>query len=152
MKYEYKLLNDGQGVILTRQPIELNGDLAVNFFGAPPGAVALFKAGEGSKCYRELKGGACIVPCSLLKGTVDVSVVCYDETIRPRSWTCERLVATTLEHGSTIIAPDDNYLPSEVTGLKIADHQLREDFKRLEEKFNNLSEKFTSIMEGYDLT
>lgn len=152
MRYEYKLLNDGQGVMLTRQPVELKGDLAVSFFGAPPGAVASFKAEGGAKCYRELKGGTCLVPRRLLKGSVEVSVVCYDETVSPRSWTCERLVVTTLESGVTMIAPDDNNLPSEVTNLKIAHQQLREDFVRLEEKFNKLSEKFTSMMEGYDLT
>ena len=42
MRYEYKLLNDGQGVILTRQPGAVDGDLIVSFDGAPDGAVALF--------------------------------------------------------------------------------------------------------------
>lgn len=147
---EYRLLNDGQGVILTRQPKTVDGDLRVTFRGAPDGAVALFASGD-VKCFRTISDGACEVPRNLLGGAVSVSVICYDGTVRPRGWTCEGIFVTKLESGKLLVAPDDNNLPLEVVNLKIANHELREDLAELEEKFNKLSEKFTSMMEGYDL-
>lgn len=152
MEYAYRLLNDGQGVILTRQPILIDSDLEVMFVGAPAGAIALFKA-DGTSCYRELKdGGSCFVPRRILNGTAEVSVTCYNDTVSPRRWSCESLIATVLANGAVVLAPDDNNLPLEVVNLKIANHKLREDFAELEERFNKLSNTFTSMMEGYDLT
>lgn len=153
MEYTYKLLNDGAGVVLTRQPEILEGDLIVTFLDAPVGAVALFKSGEDTECYRELSGaGSCLVPRRMLKGTVEVSVTCYDGTVAPQRWCCESLIANTLPNGTVVLMPDDNNLPLEVVDLKIANHKIREDFAELEEKFNKLSDTFTSMMEGYDLT
>lgn len=152
MKCTYKLLNDGQGVILTRQPALLDGDLEVTFVDAPEGSIALFEA-EGINCYRELENrGTCIVPRRILNGTVEVSITCYNGTVTPERWRCEGLIATALSNGTVILAPDDNNLPLEVVNLKIANHKLREDYAELEEKFNKLSDTFTSMMEGYDLT
>lgn len=145
-------MNDGQGVILTRQPNVLEGDLVVTFSGAPAGAIALFKT-DGANCYRELEGGAsCLIPHHILNGAIQVSVTCYNGTVTPQRWHCEGLVATTLANGAVILAPDDNNLPLDVANVKIAYHKLREDFAELEGKFNKLSDTFTSMMEGYDLT
>ena len=122
MECTYKLLNDGQGVILTRQPDVLEGDLVVTFSGAPAGAVALFKAG-GTTCYRELEaGGSCLVPRRILNGTIQVSVTCYNGTVTPQRWKCENLIASALPNGTVILAPDDNNLPLEVVNVKIAYH------------------------------
>ncbi len=152
MEYAYRLLNDGQGVILTRQPIPIDSDLEMTFVGAPVGAIALFKA-EGTNCYRELEvGGSCLVPRRILNGAIQVSVTYYNGTVAPQRWRCEGLMATTLANGAVILVPDDNNLPLEVVNVKIAYHKLREDYAELEEKFNKLSNTFTSMMEGYDLT
>lgn len=147
---EYKLLNDGQGVILTRQVCAVNGDLSVKFNGAPYGAVALLSSEEG-KCLRTLYRGECLVPQRIISGTVEVSVVAYDGTVNPKSWKCESLSATRLENGELLIAPEDGNLSLEVANLKLSNHSLREDLSALEKKFDKLSEKFTSMMEGYDL-
>lgn len=152
MNYEYKLLNDGQGVILSRQPEILEGDQIVRFSGAPSGAVVLFET-KNESCYRKLeKDGYCLVPHRVLNGVVKVNVTCYNGTVTPQRWGCESLIANTLPNGTVVLMPDDNNLPLEVANLKIANHKLREDFAELEEKFNKLSDTFTSMMEGYDLT
>lgn len=150
MRYEYKLLNDGQGVTLTRQPGVVDGDLIVSFDGAPDGAVALFARGS-DRCFRTIESGACTLPKTMLCGTLDVAVICYDGSVDPKSWKCEGLCVTVLKSGELLITPDDNNLPLEVANLKIASHKLREDYAELEKKFKILSEKFTSMMEGYDL-
>ena len=150
MRYEYKLLNDGQGVILTRQPRVLDGDMELSFVGAPDGAVALFVRGS-DRCFRTIESGACTLPRAMLGGILEVSVTCYDGTVEPKSWKCEGIVVTVLKSGELLISPDDNNLPLEVVNLKIANHELREDYAELEKKFNKLNERFASMMEGYDL-
>lgn len=147
---KYKLLYDGKGVILSRQPMIVDGDVEVKFDGAPDGAVALFVCGK-DKRFRTIESGVCTLPKDMLSGSIEVSVINYDGTVNPHRWTCEGLFADTLKSGEIIISPDDNNLPAEVAGLKIANHKLNDQLAELERKFKILSEKFTSMMEGYDL-
>ena len=147
---EYRLLNDGCGVILTRQPEIISEELAITFTGAPDGAVAIFSH-NGTSHYRELNEGCCVLSVPFLTGEISVRVIHYNGSARPPSWSCEGIIAKDY-HGGVLVAPDDNNLPLEVTRLKIANHELRDGLTDLEKKYTQLYEKLNSLMEGYDLT
>lgn len=147
---EYRLLNDGCGVILTRQPELAADEITITFSGAPDGAVAIFSSDTDSY-YRVLSDGCCSISISLIHDELEVCVTHYDGSARPRRWTCEGIRAISVSDGK-IILPNDSNLPQEVARLKESDHTLREEFAALKAELKRLEEKFTSMMEGYDLT
>lgn len=55
MKMEYKILDNGTAVVLTRQPEMVYDELYVDFSGAPSGATAIFECG-GEDVYRQHGG------------------------------------------------------------------------------------------------
>ena len=57
MMMEYKILDNGTAVVLTRQPELVYDELYIDFSGAPSGATAIFEVG-GDSLYRLLHGEA----------------------------------------------------------------------------------------------
>ena len=55
MKMEYRLLDNGKGIMLTRQPEFISGDLYISFTGAPEGATAIIVNGQKDSLYRRQK-------------------------------------------------------------------------------------------------
>ena len=71
MKMEYKILDNGTAVVLTRQPELVYDELYIGFSGAPSGATAIFEVG-GDSLYSLLHGETCSVPADKLNGVVKV--------------------------------------------------------------------------------
>ena len=110
MKMEYKILDNGTAVVLTRQPELVYDELYVDFSGAPSGATAIFECG-GDSLYRLLNGVTCSVPADKLNGVVKVTVALLEGSARPRRWACEELLAEKQKSGGTLISPNDMNMP-----------------------------------------
>ena len=68
MKMEYKLLDNGVGVILTRQPEIVEDELFIDFADAPADATAIFETKGGNSYYRLLSDGLCSLPVKKIIG------------------------------------------------------------------------------------
>lgn len=150
MKMEYKILDNGTAVVLTRQPELVYDDLYVDFSGAPSGATAIFESG-GDSMYRLLHGETCSVPVDKLNGVVKVTVALLDGSARPRKWACEELLAEK-KSGGTLISPNDMNLPQRFVEVKLECDGIRQSQERLEECVKELKDRIEKLLEGYDLT
>lgn len=150
MKMVYKLLNNGSGVILTRQPEIAESALFVHFTGVPTNATAIFTLESGESYYRPLSDASCSLPVANLRGAIKVTVAVLDKTPL-RRWICEEFKADKLKEG-TLIAPNDMNLPQTVVDLRLENEDLRLTCRKLEEMYKEISDKLEKIMEGYDFT
>lgn len=152
MKMEYKLLDNGTGVILTRQPEIAEGELFIAFADAPAESTAIFEVKGGNSYYRMLSDGLCRLPASKLIGEVKVTVALLNGETPPRKWICEEFKASIQKNGATLIAPNDMNLPQTVVELRLENQEIRQSYKKLEEQYAELKDTLEKIMEGYDLT
>lgn len=150
MDREYRVLNNGTAVLLTRQPSLENGEIYVAFTGAPSGATAIFEF-NGNSIYRLLDDGTCTIPADKLKGPVVVTLAILDGSSRPEKWICEELVADVWENGAVLISPNDANLPQRVTELALENEELRALLGKLAGEIQSLKDKLESLYEGYDL-
>lgn len=150
MKMEYKLLGNGTGIILTRQPEIVNDELIITFSGSPSGATAIVEI-NGDSHYCLLHDATCAIPCAKLNGAVKITVALLDGSAKPKKWLCEGIKASKTAAG-VLIAPDDMDLPATVAGLRLENDALRQYVAALENKINTLYGKFERLTEGYDIT
>ena len=150
MDREYRVLNNGTAVLITRQPSLENGEICVTFTGAPSGATAIFEF-NGNSIYRLLEDGMCTIPANKLKGPVVVTIAVLDGSSRPEKWICEELVADVWENGAVLVSPNDANLPQRVTELALENEELRVLLGKLAGEIQSLKDKLESLYEGYDL-
>ncbi len=146
---EYKILDNGTAVVLTRQPEMVYDELYIDFSGAPSGATAIFES--GGSLYRLLNGVTCSVPVDKLNGVVKVTVALLDGSARPRKWTCEELLAEKQKNGGTLISPNDMNLPQRFVELKLENESIRQTNDRISMRLKKLEDKLERLLEGYDL-
>lgn len=149
---EYKLLDNGVGVIITRQPTVIKDRLSVSFIDAPSDATAIFENACGITYYCELTEGNCEIDLSNLIGRIRVTVAILNDLKTCLRWACEDLILSNLENGDVLVCPNDMDLPQKVTTLMIENAEIRRANMLLNEKLRELDAKFARIMEGYDLT
>ncbi len=147
---EYKILDNGTAVLLTRQPEPIKDELCVTFTGVPTGATAIFEVGD-TAIYRLLEEDSCVVPVYKLVGEVKVTVVILDGSARPQKWICEELKGHRLESGEILVAPNDMNLPQRYVELKLENQILRDNDKELHARLDELREKLEKLYEGYDI-
>lgn len=148
---EYKLLDNGTAVILTRQPKLFYDYLYVDFSCAPSGATAIFE-NFGNSYYRELCDGKCSIPVKMLHGEIKVTVVILDGTTPAKKWVCEELKAETQADGGILISPNDMNLPQTVVALKLENQEIRIENKALKDRLSGLEKRLDEIMGAYDFT
>ncbi|MCD8309494.1 MAG: hypothetical protein LUD19_06540 [Clostridia bacterium] len=147
---EYKIL-DKSGVIISRQPETVTGELSITFTNAPDNATAVFKTSSGT-LYRPLQDNACTIPFRTLTGEIEVTVTVLNGKAKPPVYKCEGLKAQTLKSGEVLVLPNDMDLPSKVTDILIDMQDIRAELKDLSDKYSELGEKLDGILEGYDIT
>lgn len=148
---EYRVLNNGTAVILTRQPQVVSDELYVSFSHAPDGATAIFTSGKDA-FYRRLSGGCCSIPLQKMVGDVGVVVAQLDDVVHQPRWDCEGLIITRLQSGEYLVAPNDTNFPAEVVRLRLENEKLRDDLAVCRVRLSALEEKLQRIMDGYDIT
>ena len=150
----YKLLDNKNGVILSRSPEFCKDKLSFEFEDVPEGATAIFEYAEsGIKYFREISNGTCELPLRRFDpGTLTLTVAVLDGSADPQRWLCEELSLRRLEDGTFLILPNDGDLPLAVAQLRAENSDLRRDLAELEKKYKDLSDRLERIMEGYDLT
>ncbi len=145
----YKLLNNGEGIVLTRQPRLIRGDLTVSFEAAPDGTTALFVSCGKTYC-RRLSNGGCTLPSGSLQGVITVSLIHQGE--QSQRWSCEALLAQQQDDGSILLTPNDDDLPTKIAALRAENDALREKQSDLENQIDILKKRLDGIIEGYDIT
>lgn len=150
MDREYRVLNNGTAVLITRQPSLENGEICVTFTGAPSGATAIFEF-NGNSIYRLLEDSMCTIPANKLKGPVVVTIALLDGSSRPEKWVCEELMADVWENGAVLVSPNDANLPQRVTELALENEELRVLLGKLAGEIQSLKDNLESLYEGYDL-
>jgi hypothetical protein len=156
-KIVYKLLDNGTGVILTRNPEIVKGKLSVCFEGAEKDALAVLKFDNGREIYRELdEHGACELTFDRQQGIIQVTAITIDGVCSPKRWHCESLKYEMLPDKSEkrqnyLVCPDDMNLPQIVTEIKLENEKIREENKKIHNRLDELETRLKNIMEGYDL-
>lgn len=150
MKMEYKILDNGTAIVLTRRSQLVYGDLDIAFLGAPSGATAIFDSGSGS-LYRPIHDGTCSVPADKLDGAVKVTVALLDGGVSSRKWACEELLAEKQKNGGTLVSPNDVSLSRFFVEMKLENEKIRQGQEYLEERIKELEDRLAKLFEGYDL-
>ena len=120
----YRLLDNGTGIIISRQPKLIKDVLCIKFTGGPSGATAILEIGSDSY-YREITDdGLCGVSTSNLAETVKVTVAVLNGDTTMQRWACEELKVTKLENIGYLVAPNDMNLPQIVTRLLLENQDL----------------------------
>ena len=152
MNMEIKLLDNNKGVILTRQPELIYGNLYITFTGAPEFATVIFERKDGESLYRSLEDGLCGVPESFLQDEIKITVTLIDGTVNPQKWACEGLKITKQKKGGVLVAPNDMNIPEQMVELQLELQEMREREKIQSEKISELNTKLEKLLEGYDIT
>lgn len=148
---EYKILNNGKAVIITRQPQVVYDDLSVKFINAPVNSTAIINA-MGVISYRELKEDMCIIPKSKLNGVIEIMVAAFDGTTPTPKWVCEEITAEPLKDGGILISPNSLELQKIITDLKIENSQIRDENLQIKADITALQKRLDEIMNAYDFT
>jgi hypothetical protein len=150
MKLKYKLLDKGEGILITRQPLLVEEEIYVSFSGTPPNATAIFSTSEAS-FYRNLVNGGCTAPINKMNGEVSVTVCVLEGSGAGQKWTCEGLKCDKHKDGGTVLFPNDMNIPEKFAKIEIEFDEHKKHCIQIEEKLKNLENKLSEILEGYDL-
>lgn len=152
VKLQYKLLDNENGIILSRQPIVVSKEMTVSFSDAHLATTAIFETEKHETYYRELSSGVCSLDVSGITGTLKVTAVQIDDRARPLRWFCEELKLTRLDSGEILVAPNDTNIVQTVANLRLENQDIRDKLKSLSNKYDDLEDRLERIMEGYDVT
>lgn len=154
MELKYKLLTNGSGVLVSRQPGTVKKTIEFSFSDLGKVTTAIFetvKNSETSTYYRELSDGKCSLDISDISGTVKV-VAAHLGGARTTRYICEELQLTKLSSGEILVAPNDMNLPGTVTQIRIELDEIRKGVSDILKKYEELEDSLEKIMEGYDVT
>ena len=145
-----KLLNNGTGVIITRQPFKTKTVIPIEFEGAPENALVIFNFADGKFANRRVKGGQVSLPINNLDGVIKVTVALTN--LSTPKWKCEELLITNKEHsGFVTVMPNHLNLADAFVRLSCENHDIREENAAIKQQLADMIKKFEGILEGYDL-
>ncbi len=147
---EYKLLDNGTGLILTRQPEIVHNNLFITFTGAPENATAIFQKANGDSLYRQLQDNTCGLPAHFLDGDIKVSVTMLDGSSNAPKWRCEEIKAQKQKVG-VLVSPNDMNIPLQMVEIRLEQQKIIDDIKKLAENYSELNKKVDKLLEGYDI-
>ncbi len=148
---KYKLLSNGTGVLITRQPEVVSDSLyIISFQNAEEGSTAIITCQDESY-YLPIVNGKCSIDRKKLSGEMKVSVALFNESVHAPKWICEELKTEKLGDGTVLVCPNDMNLPAVVIRLLEEFDNLLSKFSQLSKKCDNLAIRLNSIMESYDL-
>jgi hypothetical protein len=146
---KFRILDNHTGIITTRQPREVHGDVKITFIDAPDNATAVFKT-KDADYYRELDKGTCVLPAKDIKGAVKVSLGILDGS--GEAWICEGIEVRHLPSGTVFIAPDDTDMAHKIVELKLENQALRKENLAILDRIAYLDIRLEHLYEGYDIT
>ena len=148
----FRLMDNGTGIILTRQPFLSEEAVFVVFSGAPQGSVAVFDTERGAQFYRTLgKDGGCNIDPQKIIGSTRVSVIAKQGHPESKGWTCERLRISLEKDRLCLICPDDMNASLEIAILRLENGTIRKKIEETNKKLELLEMRVTQLMEGYDI-
>ena len=148
MQIKYKLLNNGEGFITTRQPQFISDSISFYFDGAPQNATAIFTS-SGTPYYRDLKDNTCMIPIDKLEGELSVTVAVIDGKIVPRKWRCEGLLLQKQKSGDMYLLPNDMDIPEKFVDMKIALNNIEAGVVRVEKRLNDFKKRLSETETVY---
>ena len=150
MRIEYKLLESGEGIIITREPQIFIGNVEICFLNAPTETSVILE-NEGRSFHRALDKGRCAVPGGKLSGSIKVTAISVRGDLPPKKWRCDSIKAAHTETGGVLIFPNDTDVGKKIMELKLADAELRSFADSLNARIKELEERLNKLYEGYDL-
>ncbi len=150
MDMEYKLLDNGKGLLLTRQPEIVQQHLIITFSGAPENATAIFENGKGDSLYRLLQDNTCSLPARFLEGDIKVSITILDTSQKPPVWHCEE-IKTKKQSAGVLVGPNDMNLPQQVIEIQLEQQEIKNTIGGLIRQLSEFDEKLKKLLEGYDI-
>ena len=144
----YKICNNGRGVLVTREPQFVDGELVLEFDGADEGYVAILQTGD-KKYYRNIREGRCAYAANLIKtGAVTVTVV-KDDELRP-VYECDGLYALCRE-GVLVIEGNTLEYDRLLAEQRVEIDELREDNALFKKELLQFRYEFDAIYKGYEV-
>ena len=148
---EYKLLNNGRAVLVTRKPEVIYDDLTVSFSGAPEGATAVIEI-LGITLYRDIKDGVCSIPWEKLKGDIKITVMHLNGTIPTPTWSCDEISAEALKDEGILIYPNSLDLERIISDLRLENDHIRQENEDNKKTLKAIQTRLEDIMNAYDFT
>lgn len=148
----YRIFNNERGVITSREPITLSGDIPFLFEGAPEGATAIITNQDGTSYYRELVDRRCSVPSKHLNGCVSVGLALMNGKTPTSRWSCEGIKVIRQSGDVVLIMPDDGDIPKTVTMMRVELDEVRRENQKLKSEQDALRREFEALKKGYNLT
>jgi hypothetical protein len=148
IKIDYKLLNNGTAVILTRQPIVVYDEFIISALDSPP-KMSISARTENISLYRELINGERIIPTNKLIGVLSVSFVVSDDAVPLKRWVGEELKIEKLKDGGVLICPNDLNLPQAVADLRVENDEIRKGYAEFKELIKKTNERIDKLYDAY---
>ncbi|MBR2474729.1 MAG: hypothetical protein IKB51_06880 [Clostridia bacterium] len=145
-----KLLDNGTGVIITRQPFKTKTVIPIEFEGAPENALVIFNFADGKYDNRRVKESQVSLPIDNLDGVVKLTVALTNHSIT--KWKCEELLITNKDNsGFATVLPNHLDLEAAFVRLVCENHEIREENAAIRQQLADMTKKFEGILEGYDI-
>lgn len=148
MEIKYKLLGEGEWVILTRHPQLVNEKLCVCFDGVPQNSTAVFTS-NGTSYYRKLEGNVCELPAKKLDGVVSVTIAVFDGKIVAKRWQCEELLIKKQKNGDLFVLPNDMNIPEKFVDLLVEFDEMKARIVGFENDVKDLNKRLLETEEVY---
>lgn len=147
--YIYKLV-DQRGIIETRKPFFVNGNITFCFTGAPVNAHVVFSREDGATIYRLLSNETCEMNADWLSGHINVIIAVLDGSMKRQRWICESFFAAN-QNNTIFIYPDDIDLQTKIAELYKINSDMQKRVQELSTKIAEIEGKITTLIEGYDI-
>ncbi len=147
-KTKYRLCDNGRGVLMTREPVLIEGELKLELEGVIDGYTAVIRSGE-SVFYRPVKDGSCEIDASkLASGAVQISLA-KDDEVKP-TWTLDELYSVCAGNVAVVSGNTLEYdrLLSE---QRVEMDALRADMLLFKAELEQFRKDFDAVYKGYEI-
>lgn len=149
---KYRLLqNDVHGVLLDRTPIDITGDLILEFEGLPSGeytvtAVVKDDTDRIKRIYRKIYDGKAIIERGVFDRYVSNVSICVKNADLTCEWMCDGLILS----GSCVYADHSN-TEDTLRELRVKLDESLSEISELRREVGELSTRLSEIYDGYDV-
>lgn len=143
----FKLLGNDTGVIITRDPEIVSGDVTLSFEGALAGSTAIIST-EKRTHFIPIENGSCSIHAEHLDGNIAIAVAARRF---PKRSHCEGIKALQLGDGRVLISPADADLQRIIVNLRIEIDAIRTAQNTLKKNYEEISARLEEYMSGHNL-
>lgn len=131
MEMEYRLLESGIALLLSRTPKLISDALQICFLGSASADTVIVEASGKMPVYHKLCGGRCSIPAHELHGEVKITAAVMGEHRALKKWVCEDLVCEAQAQDGVLVYPADMDSSKQIVSLRLEVDDLRGRLERL---------------------